>query len=238
MIIKADLHIHTSDDREDPFINYSAKDIINSAATKGIGVLALTHHRVILQPKKFAELKEYAKSRNILLISGVEAKIEGKHVLIYNITQSEHDKIKSFEDLRSLRKKNKNIFVIAPHPFMIKTPLTKNCLQEKYFQNKDLFDALEYQQFYSFFMNPNKKTQRIAKEDNKPLVANSDLHFIEYFGRNYTLIDVDGPLSERSVFRAIKSGKTKIVSNTNLVVFTGLLFKFLIHGFEKPSFRS
>jgi predicted metal-dependent phosphoesterase TrpH len=238
MIVKADLHIHTSDDREDPFINYSAKDIINSAASKEIRVLALTLHRVILPPQRFSELKKYAKEKNILLISGVEAKIEGKHVLIYNITQSEHDKIKTFDDLRKLRKKNKDIFVIAPHPFMMKTPLTKNCLQEKYFQNKDLFDALEYQQFYSFFMNPNKKTQEIAKEDNKPLVANSDLHFIKYFGRNYTLIDVDGPLSERRVFRAIKSGRTKVVSTTNLGVFTGLLFRFLIHGFEKPTFRS
>lgn len=238
MLVKADLHIHTSDDREDTFIKYSAKNIIDEASNKGFKVLAITLHRYILSKSKLNSLKEYAKKKNILLIQGVEAKIEGKHVLIYNISNEEHSKLHTFEDLRKLRKKNKNIFVIAPHPFMARNFLTKNCIQEKYFENKDLFDALEFQLFHSFFMDPNKKTIKIAKADKKPLFASSDLHFKRFFGKNYTIVDVNGQLNEKNFFDAVKSGKTKIVSNVNALTFLSLLSSHIIYAFTKESFRS
>ncbi len=238
MLIKADLHIHTSEDKEDSFIKYSSKDIIAEASKRGFGVIAITRHRQVISDAEFTELKQYAKTKNILLIRGVEAKIEEKHVLIYNITPEEHSKLETFEDLRKLRRKNNNIFVIAPHPFMPKMALTKNSLNDKYLENKDLFDALEFQQFYSFFMNPNKKTEKIGKQDGKTLVANSDSHFKRYFGIVYTLVDINGKLTEKTFFDAIKKGKTKVCSKMNIFYFFGMLFSFLIHAFSKEHFRS
>jgi predicted metal-dependent phosphoesterase TrpH len=235
MLVKSDLHIHTSDDNEDNFIKHSAKDIIDVASNKGFNVLAFTLHRQILPLDK---LKLYAKKKNILLISGVEAKIEGKHVLIYNITPEEYSKINVFDDLRKLRQKNKNIFVIAAHPFMFKSIITKNCLQEKYFENKDLFDALEIQQFYSFFMNANKKTIKVAKNDGKPIVASSDLHFKRHFGIHYTIVDVNGPMNEKNFFNAIKQGKTQIISNVKFSTFCNMLVSFFLCAFTKKHFRS
>lgn len=235
MLVKADFHIHTSEDKEDSFIKYSAKEMIDEASRKGFNVISFTLHRKVFD---IENLKDYAKKKGIVLIRGVEAKIEEKHVLIYNITADEHSKLESFEDLRILKRKNKDIFVIAPHPFMFRSPITKNCIQEKYSQNKDLFDALEIQQFYSFFMNSNRKTIKIAKMDGKPLIANSDSHFLRYFGRHYTFVDVNGHLNEKNLFKAIKEGKTRIVSNMNFFVFCSMLFNFLVHSVKKEHFRS
>jgi predicted metal-dependent phosphoesterase TrpH len=235
VLFKSDLHIHTSDDVEDSFIKYSAKDIIDEASNKGINVIAITLHNKLLDIKN---LKSYARKKNVLIISGVEAKIEGKHILIYNINSKEYVKIHSFKDLRALKKRNKNIFVIAPHPFMPKSFLTKNCIHDKYFDNKDIIDALEFQMFNSFLLNPNKKTSKIANEDNKPLIANTDLHFKRFFGQNYTLVDVKGVLNEKNFFNAIKQGKTEIVSSTNFLTFLSLLFSHVFYAFKKEKFRS
>lgn len=233
--VKADLHIHTSGDKEDPFIKYSEKEIIDCASEKGISVIAITHHKSVFEIKS---LKNYAKKKKVLLIQGVEAKIEGKHILIYNITPEEHSKLTTLEDLRKLRAKNRNIFVIAPHPFMPRSIITQNCVRERYFENKDLFDALEYQQFYSFFMNPNKKTEKIAKEDKKPLFASSDLHFKRFFGSHYTLVDVKGELNEKNFFEAVKRKKTKIVSKVSFFTFCDVLVSHVIQAFGKENFRS
>lgn len=226
VLVKADLHIHTSEEREDTYISYSAKSIIDVAAEKGINVVAITLHNVVFP---INSLKKYAKKKGILVIQGVEAKIEGKHVLIYNISPVEFSKIKSFNDLRLLRKKNKNIFVIAPHPFVPKNFLTRTCVQDRYFENKDLFDALEIQQFAFSLFNPNRKTTRIALQDNKALVANSDCHFLKFFGKHYTIVDVKGTLNENSFFTALKNRRTKLVVNNNFTdtfrIFLSFFFK-------------
>ncbi|MFA6072567.1 MAG: PHP-associated domain-containing protein [Candidatus Woesearchaeota archaeon] len=227
VIVKADLHIHTSDDIYDTYIKHSSIDLINEASKKGINVISITLHNHLIATKAFEKYKAYAKKKGILLINGVELKIEGKHVLIYNITKDEFSKLKSFNDLRTLKKKNKNVFVIAPHPFMPKNFLTKTCLQDKYFENKDLFDALEIQQFYFCLLNPNKKTIRIAKNDNKAIVANSDSHFLKFFGDNYTLVDVKSKLDEKSFFMSIKKQKTQIVIKNNLFKFINMLLSFI-----------
>jgi predicted metal-dependent phosphoesterase TrpH len=207
-LIKADLHIHTSEEIFDTFIDYSIKDVINRASELKYGVLALTLHNKVYP---VAEIKKYAAKKGILLIQGVEAAIEGRHTLIYNITLQEFKKIKTFNDLRTLKKKNKKIFVIAPHPFNVNIIL-KISLRKKYFENKDLFDALELHPNCARIYNPNKKTKRVAAIDGKPLAANSDLHFLSHFGQSYSIVDVKGELTEKSFFDAIRQKKITVVN--------------------------
>ena len=69
--------------------------------------------------------------------------IQGKEVLIYNITQKESKKLKTFDDLRKLKQK-KNILIIAPHPYFI----IRSCLGKQLDKNIDLFDAIEYSHYY------------------------------------------------------------------------------------------
>jgi predicted metal-dependent phosphoesterase TrpH len=207
-LVKADLHIHTSEEIFDKYVKYSIKDVIDLAGKMKYGVLALTLHNKVYP---VSTIKKYAAKKGILLIQGVEATIKGRHVLIYNITPREFKKIKTFEDLRALRKKNKKIFVIAPHPFNINIIL-KISLRKKYFQNKDLFDALEVHPNYARFCNPNKITKKVAAADGKPLVANTDMHFLSHFGKNYSIVDVDGKLKEENFFDAIRKNRIRIVS--------------------------
>ena len=99
MDLKADLHLHTRDG--DRFIAYDARGLIDRAARDGFVTFS-------------EDLGAYARERGILLIPGVEATIEGKHVLLYNI-DVDPERIRTFADLR--RRRSPEWLVVAPHPF-------------------------------------------------------------------------------------------------------------------------
>lgn len=203
-LLKAELHIHINLDPEDiGEIKYSAKDLIDSAAEKDFQVLAITCHNWIYRNP---EMEKYAWSKGIILLSGAELTIRGKHVLVYNLSEEERKSVKSFEDLLELKQKNKDIFVIAPHPFHFGFC----CLGRKIIEYLDLFDAWEYSFFYLNWFNLNKRTVRLAKKFGKKLVANSDVHDLRFLGKTYTLIDAR--LDKKSVFEALRKGRVEIGS--------------------------
>lgn len=202
-MLKADLHLHTNEDPKHPELTYTAKQLINRAAEMGYEVLALTYHNNVADISK---LSSYAKKKGILLLSGVERDIEEKHVLIYNLTKAESQAINSFEDLARLKQKNKEVFVIAPHPFHF----TSCCLGKMFELHFSLFDAAEFSWFYTKIINPNRKLLLFISKHPLPIIGNSDLHRLEVLGSTYTLIDA--PKDKQGVFAAIKAGKVKVVS--------------------------
>ena len=204
MMLKADMHMHAKGDPEDTFIKHTSEQLIDLAASHSFDVLAISAHGKVMFSKK---LEIYARKKGILLISGAEANIEGRHVLIYNINEKELQKLKTFDDVRALKKK-KDILVIAPHPFY---PMS-TCLQEKLEENIDVFDAIEISHFYFHFIDFNRKSFKIAKKFNKPLVALSDTHHLWMFGRNYTLVDSKRDI--KSYISAIKKGKVRPVHHS------------------------
>src|SRR3989344_3901440 len=133
-MLKVDLHMHVDRDPLD-HIYYSAKQLIDLAAKQKFDVLAITCHDYVFPVK---EIQSYAKKKGILLIQGAEKTLMGKHVLIYNINNSDLKKIKTFDDLRKL-KQTKNILVTAPHPYY---PMNF-CLRKELEKNIDVFDAIE-----------------------------------------------------------------------------------------------
>ncbi len=200
-MLKADLHIHTSEDPHDP-IAYSARELIDYAKTLGFEVISITLHNKLLISKS---LSGYAKKNGILLIPGVELNIEGADVLAYNIKPEDARKIKKISDLKEI-KKRKNILIAAPHPYYVYRSLGK-----KLVQNIKLFDAIEYCHFYLKWMNaPNKKAARTAHLHSKPLIGNSDMHHLWRMNTTYTLIDSKKDIN--SVINAIKKGNIKVVS--------------------------
>ena len=110
-MLKVDLHTHTADDPSDR-IPYSTRQLIDRAAELGYGALAITLHDCQLD---IATDAEYARSRGITLIPGVERTIEGRHVLLLNYSCAA-ESIDSFEALAGLRERERGL-VIAPHPF-------------------------------------------------------------------------------------------------------------------------
>ncbi|MDD5254028.1 MAG: PHP domain-containing protein [Candidatus Nanoarchaeia archaeon] len=207
-MLKADFHIHTNYIQKKEG-RYTPGWLIKDMAKKGFNVLALTEHASInsLFVKKnydnamntYFRFKDYAKKKNILLIKGVEKHIEGKEVLILN-----YDKFKEINNFNDLEKvRDENGLIIAPHPFYpwgLGKDLTKNI---------KLFDALEYSTNYikeiNFF---NKKAEKVAKENKRTLLANSDAHWKFQLGNNYNIIDAD--LKVDSILEAVRKNKVKI----------------------------
>ncbi|MBT3864538.1 PHP domain-containing protein [Candidatus Peregrinibacteria bacterium] len=201
---KAQFHIHIKGDPLEA-INYSATELVNEASKKDFKVLAITCHKKIVFPKG---AQEYAAQKGILLIRGVEIEIDRQHVLILN-AHPQAEEIKDFDDLKQYRENHPESLVIAPHPYFPGPQTLKDNL-EKYI---DLFDAIEYSYFYIKYKNYNKKTVEIAKKYNKPLVGNSDCHFIKHLDPTYSNLDIQGPLTTQNVFQAIKQNKIEITTN-------------------------
>jgi|GEM_PF-847863 len=200
MQIKTDFHLHTSDDRFDS-IGYSAEDLILTAAQKGFSALAITNHDTFTFT---THLQHFAADNGILLIPGIERKIEGKHVLLLN-AYAACESISTFEDLR--RAKQDGLFVIAPHPFF----KAGTCLEGKLLDHLELFDAVEFAFFYSRWFNLNRQGVRVAKREGLPMVGNSDCHHLHYFGICHSIIDVQA-LTPQGVFDAIRAQRVEIVS--------------------------
>lgn len=204
-MLKADLHLHTSEDPLDSWqINYSAKELIDLASLKGFDVLAITNHNQVYHNKK---ITDYANKKKILLIPGAEIEIDKKHVLVYNLRNEEIKKIKTFEDLKKIKQKKK-ILVLAPHPYYKLFPCLGKLLEE----NITIFDGIEYCHFYlSWFNQPNKKAKKIAKKNNLPMIGTSDAHNLWELGTTYSLIDSKKDIL--SVIRAVKEGNVILKTN-------------------------
>lgn len=241
-MLKADLHIHSNYIQKKGEGNSSPKEIIDFYAEKGFEVLAITEHASIVFNKKlvfftnalktYKDFKDYAKKKNILLIPGIELFIEGKEVIILNFT-GDFTKLKTFQDLKNLKSKNKNTLILAPHPYY----KLAQCLEKKLVENIDLFDAIEYAHLYVRFWNKsNKQALATAKKYKKPIIGNSDSHRKFQLNTTYTLINSKKEIN--SIIKAIKQGKVKLQTHPlSLLDFTKVFFLSLRSAFSKLILR-
>lgn len=234
-MLKADFHIHSNEDNRD-LIAYSAREFIDAASEKKFDVLALTNHDMFTYSQ---ELADYAAEKGILLISGIESTIEGKHVVILN-PKKDVEAVRTFEDLREYRKNHPEIFVIAPHPYY--PHLRKYSLRSNLLKNIDLFDGIEYSHYYTKVFNRfNSMACEVAKEYGKPVIGTSDSHHFFQIDMTYSMIDAEKNVD--SVISALRNNRIKIVS-TPLSFFSYskavfcILFKYLIkriiYLFKRP----
>ena len=201
MRLKCDLHLHSSEDPRHQ-LNYSAMELIEEASKKGYHVVSITNHNTVTYDQKLAE---FAHSKGILLIPGVEATVMGKHVLIYGVDgmDEQWDQL-TFFDLKRL--KARGAFIVAPHPFYP----NYNCLGDLLDRFSTLFDAVEYSHLYTKKLNFNLKAQNFAKSKGMPLLGLSDSHSLKQLDYTYTLIDSEKDMS--SIFEAIRENKTTIIT--------------------------
>ena len=196
--LKADLHIHTRE--AEPCITYGARDVITRAAREGYRVLSVSNHDMHTYTD---DLAAYARDHGVLLIPGVEATVEGRHVLVYNADVAV-DKLQTFADLRRYR--TPDWLVVAPHPFFP----ASYCLRERLWQEIELFDAIEFSHFYTPRVDFNRAAVKLASAVGLPLLGTSDSHLADQFGTTFSLIESD--LSVESVLSAIKQGRVNVVS--------------------------
>lgn len=218
MTLKADLHLHTRE--RDEFIAYDARALIDRATASGFQVLSITNHDTVTMS---ADLQGYARERGILLIPGVEATIEGRHVLLYNVDVP-LERVRTFADLRRLRRPE--WLVMAPHPFF-----PAHSLRERLVEEIDLFDAVEFSHFYTRGIDFNPPAVRLAMETGLPLVGTSDSHFVRQFGTTYSLIE--GEPTVASVLEAIRKGQVRIESRPlTLWEFGGIATAMIVEDYR------
>lgn len=198
MVLKADLHLHSREG--EGFIAYDARGIIDRAAREGFQALSITNHDTLTFS---GDLAAYARERGILLIPGVEATIERRHVLLYNI-DIPLDRIRTFADLR--RHRTPEWLVVAPHPFFP----GPTSLQRRLPEEIDLFDAVEFCHFYTRAINFNRQAVRLAREAGLPLLGGSDSHLIGQLGTTHSLLQAG--MTVPSVLGAIRAGQVEVVS--------------------------
>ena len=192
MNLKANFHFHAAEDINHR-ISYTIKEGVDYAAYLGFDVLAVTCHGCFACA---SEDIEYASSKKVLLIPGIELDIydeKGKrsHIVLLNCDKSSEE-LSTFSDIARYKKEHPEVFVLAPHPYFYGNfSLRKNL--EKHIE---LFDAIEHSWFYSKLFNRNRKAKLMAIKHNKPLIATSDTHFLDVFDSSYTTIDVTETTTE------------------------------------------
>ena len=196
--LRADLHIHTRE--AEPFIAYSAREVIARAGREGYRVLSISNHDTLTFDE---DLAAFARDHGIVLIPGTEVTVEGRHVLVYNADVTV-DKLTTFAGLRRYR--TPEWLVVAPHPFFP----APYCLREKLWQEIELFDAIEFSHFYTPHVDFNRAAVKLARAVGLPLIGTSDSHLDDQFGTTFSLIEAEH--SVESVLTAIKTGHVSIVS--------------------------
>lgn len=203
--LKIDLHIHSREDVAEQVFGHDdllpATEIIDLAIAANYDAISFTHHGLLYNDHY---VSDYAKERGLLLISGLEAIIERKHVLLINFTKHKH--ILNFTELA--KNISEDVAVIAPHPFYGGSSSLHGTLIE----HIDLFDAIEYCHYYYRFLNPNRKAIKVAQQHHLPLVGNSDMHNRFQFGSAFSLVDTKEK-SIPAIIDAIKNGRVTAVSN-------------------------
>ncbi|MDF2379535.1 MAG: PHP-associated domain-containing protein [Candidatus Gracilibacteria bacterium] len=181
------LHCHSNVDPCDKFITYSTKELIDEAAKRKVSIMSLTSHKKVIFND---ELKNYAASKGILLLPGVESQVTGSDVGIIN-AHADADHIKTLDDLRNYRKNHPESFIYAPHPYF-----PGPCLKNKLDENPELFDGIELSHFYHKYHNYNLKAEKFAEKHNLPFFATPDCHFLTNVDIAYTTLHLEQSIEE------------------------------------------
>ena len=199
---RVELHSHCQGDPVDSYLSHSIFEQIDQAKRVGLDALAVTWHRkVCLHP----EAEAYARERGILLIPGMEAEIERKHLVVLNLHPGDLAPHTTWDEVRALRRRHPEVFVLAPHPFYPHP----TCLGRDLQGNADCIDAVEWcilhLDWLPIGVNPNLKAAHWAKKHDKPLVACSDAHKLSIIGQNASTVDAE-ELTASALFSAIRAG--------------------------------
>ena len=71
-----------------------------------------------------------------------------------------------------------------------------------------LFDAVEFNHFYTSAINFNRAAVRWAREHGKPLVGNCDVHRLTQLGTTFSWVDAESDID--AVCEAIRVGRVEI----------------------------
>ena len=202
VMVRADFHHHIDADPIDgKFVRHSAAELIDRAAAAGLNVLAITCHESVPYD---GDATRYAAERGVLLLRGMEATVEGHHVLLLNFPEFPPG-VCSMEEIAA--RKTGDALVVAPHPFY---PVGMG-MGETLAASPGIFDAVEFSGLYTPLTRRfNRRAADYARHAGMPVVGNSDTHFLWQIGRTYTLIDA--PPEPAAIIAALRCGRVQLVT--------------------------
>jgi len=200
---RIELHSHCQGDPVDTHLGHTLFQHIDRAKEVGLNAIAITWHRkVCTDPEAYA----YARERGILLIPGMEADVERRHLIILNLADGDLPPAPTWNEIRALRRRNPNVLVMAPHPFY-PHPC---CLGHIINEHADCLDALEWCYMHVGWLpgrvNPNLRAARWAHQHGKALIACSDAHTLAAIGKNASTVEAD-ELTTESLWAGIRAGR-------------------------------
>ena len=201
--------------------------LLEDAAAKGFQTVSITCHEILVYDEYLAE---YAGQLGIVLIPGIEANVDGRHVLILN-PDREQAAATTFGDLRRLGKRD--AVIIAPHPYYPIGP----SLREKLSQYGHMFDAVEYNAMFTRMLNFNRRAVRWARAHGKPMVGNGDVHRLRQLGTTYSLVDAE-PTPD-AICAAIREGRVRVEAEPlSMAAASTIMSQLLSAGLRKSGTKN
>jgi hypothetical protein len=77
-------------------------------------------------------------------------------------------------------------------------------------RHRELFDAVEINAMFTASLNFNRRAERWAARNGKPLVGNCDVHRLRQLGSTYSLVDAER--DPNAICRAIREGRVRVES--------------------------
>ena len=200
---RVELHSHCHGDPVDRYIPHSIFQHIDQAKKVGLDAIAVTWHRRICDN---LEAVAYARERGVLLIPGMEAEVNRRHLVVLNLASGDLPAQPTWSEVRALRLRKPDVLVMAPHPFYPHP----SCLGRTMEDHADCIDAVEWCFIHVNWLhhrvNPNLRAARWAQKHGKTLLASSDAHSLRSIGRNVSTVEAD-ELTTEAIFAGIRAGR-------------------------------
>jgi predicted metal-dependent phosphoesterase TrpH len=200
---RVELHSHCQGDPVDSYLTHTLFQHIDRAKEVGLDAIAVTWHRKICAvPEAFS----YARERSVLLIAGMEAEVDRRHLVVLNLAEGDLPGEPTWSQIRALRLRKPEVLVMAPHPFYPHP----SCMGKAMDAHADCIDAVEWCFLHVHWLpgrvNPNLRAARWAHKHGKALVASSDAHSLSTIGKNASVVEAD-ELTPEALFAGIRAGR-------------------------------
>ena len=202
-LFRVELHSHCQGDPVDTYLQHTLFQHIDRAKEAGLDAIAVTWHRkVCAVDEAFA----YARERGVLLIPGMEAEVDRRHLVVLNLAEGDLPPDPTWNQIRALRLRKPHVFVLAPHPFYPHP----TCLGKTMTAHADCIDAVEWCIIHVGWLpgrvNPNLRAARWAHQHGKTLIATSDAHTLTAIGKNASTVEAD-ELTTEALLTGIRAGR-------------------------------
>jgi predicted metal-dependent phosphoesterase TrpH len=197
-VLKVELHTHTDEDPAD-HITHTTRDLLERAAELRYDALAVTLHDRYFDPAAHAA---DAARCGVVLLSGIERTIQGKHLLLINFPE-DVSRVQTFDDVGALKART-NGLVVAPHPFY---PVP-SALRGNLDRLASLIDAVEVNSMFTTTIDFNRAALAWARANGKPVVGNTDLHLLEQMGTTYSMVEASR--NPDAICHAIRTGSVVV----------------------------